>query len=615
MNNEIRDLAPITAAFSCEPSDISQALNGHNISHYTLDDDKNVKVITVGTPVSWGNLNHQDSLIVLNFDPEDPVRYICEDGSLINAEIVKCKPIDHNSMRQLDLEPTLTIKVQDDDVDSEHSSDNSNTTDDNVLDGAITSASTIDVSPIQVFKLLSIPQRKSLWGEGTSQFACPVVLASVPFNDITALEQWLQKIFNSPLFSNCSSLTLKVLTLRLLRHIHYLLVIQKKAPSLFKAALKIYEIEVQIESVQLQDMITKMMESLTLEDTSSSSDIAAYSDEEDSANDDSEMVLMRTNSGIFPNSSLIKILDRGSSDGSMHAKAVSHDGSGSSIPHATTKVATNTLSLSASSSGPVASASIAAPTASQRPPAAPGMARPSANVLSRFSATTRSQRRSRKPQASRFQPVIPPMHGPVAVPYVPPPPRTCMQSATVWLEQAKADFKAAGRLLQMQVVDSPSCSQTASNSACAADSEVEFPALVCFLCHETVEKCIKGVLYAYCGLSPNLVDNGNLVALYDGLDSSPHCPRPLLDTINDCVMSVSTHENKSRYPNYQNPPCAPASIYTTEDANEAFLAAKMLIEKLSSEVKFNQVLGDLDQMPARRFVSTLRSMPGDQGMF
>ena len=80
-------------------------------------------------------------------------------------------------------------------------------------------------------------------------------------------------------------------------------------------------------------------------------------------------------------------------------------------------------------------------------------------------------------------------------------------------------------------------------------------------------------------------------------------------------MCVSTHENKSRYPNYQNPPCAPASIYTTEDANEAFLAAKMLIEKLRSEDKFTQVLGDLDLIPARKFISTLRSVSADQSKF
>ena len=619
LNSEIHDLTPIAAAFSCEPGSISQALNRHSISSYRLDDDKNANTITVGTPISWGKLNPQDSLIVLNFDSEDPVRYVREDGSLINAEIVKCKPIGQNGMYQLELlEPILTIKVQEDDKGSERSND---TTDDEELDNTTANASTVEVSSIQVFKLLSIPQRKSLWGEGTSQFACPVVLASVPFNDFASLEQWLHKIFDSLLFSISSPHALKVLTLRLLRHIHYLLVTQKKSPLLFnKAALKIQEFQVQVESAHdrdidqrkddpMQDMITKMMESLTLEDTSDSSDT---SDEEDSSSDGgSKKLVQRLNSGTFPSSSLVEILDGGSSGGSTCAGAVSHvDGQGTS----TTKTVTSAPPLSTSSGG--GGASIAAtPSASQVPPAAQGahISQPPANVLSRFTATTKAQRRSRNPQAytSRFQSVIHhavPAAIPAAVPYVPPKPKTCMPSATAWLEQAKADFKAAGRLLQVHVI--------ASSSPGGESAEAEFPALVCFLCHETVEKCIKGVLYAYCGLSLHLVDCGNLVTLNNALDSSSsHCPKPLYDTIKECVMCVSTHENKSRYPNYQNPPCAPASIYTTEDANEAFFAAKMLIEKLSLEDKFTQVLGDLDHMPARKFVSTMRSVPEDQSKF
>ena len=603
VNNEIRDLTPIAAAFSCEPSFISQILNRHSISSYTLADDKNANTITVGTAVSWGKLNPQDSLIVLNFDPEDPVRYVREDGSLINAEIVKCKPIDHSKMHQFELlEPTLTIKVQEDDKASEHSND---TTDSEDPDDAAASASTIDVSPIQVFKLLSIPQRKSLWGEGTSQFACPVVLASIPFSDFTLLEKWLHIVLESPPFSNCSSHTVKVLALRLLRHIHYLLVIQKKAPLLFNiAALKIQEIQVQIESAydhdtdqrkddQMQDVIAKMMENLTLEDNSNNSDT---SDEEGTSDSDdgSKKPPQRVNSNTFLNSSLVEMLD------GVHGTS-------------TTQVVSNTPPPSTSSGGASAS-NAAAPSVSQVPPVPQGVhvTQPPASVLSRFTATTKAQRRSRKSQAqaSRFQPII--HHaapGPAAMPYVPPKPKTCMPSATAWLEQAKADFKAAGRLLEVHIIAS------SSPGADDAPREAEFPALVCFLCHETVEKCIKGVLYAYCGLSSHLVDCGNLVTLHNALESSLHCPKPLFDTIKECVMSVSTHENKSRYPNYQNPPCAPASIYTTEDANEAFLAAKMLIEKLSSEEKFNQVLGDLDQMPARKFVSTLRSMRVDQGKF
>ena len=127
------------------------------------------------------------------------------------------------------------------------------------------------------------------------------------------------------------------------------------------------------------------------------------------------------------------------------------------------------------------------------------------------------------------------------------------------------------------------------------------------------KKSVKGVLYTFCGLRQDLTFCGNLVTLLNILDSS-HCPRPLYHIIKECVMTVNRHENKSRFPNYQNPPCAPASIYNTEDAQEALLAAKKLIEGLKLEDKFSQVLGDLDKMPVKKFVSTLRSMPDNQGM-
>lgn len=49
-------------------------------------------------------------------------------------------------------------------------------------------------------------------------------------------------------------------------------------------------------------------------------------------------------------------------------------------------------------------------------------------------------------------------------------------------------------------------------------------------------------------------------------------------------------------------------MYNTEDAQEALLTAKKWLDK------FSQVLGDLDQMSVKKFVSILRSMPNNQGM-
>ena len=630
IDNEVHDLVPIAAAFECEPSGIPQALNRHNVSQYTPSDDKQAKPVIVGTPVSWDRLNHEDSLIVLNFDPEDPVRYICDDGTLINAEVVSCKPTDHSKMVGF-LKPTITIKVREDDKGSDASKDQRDSDDSSTDDGSAHTDDNVDsdnkineresdhedehglndhdavtkvVSPMQVFKLLTIPQRRSLWGEGASPFACPVVLALLPFKDFTSIEEWLHEVYDSSFISTYSELTLKVLTLRLLRHMHYLLVIQKKAPMLFnRAALKIYDIIVQKEHAcdtvdhkweqmqKVMKLLTKMMENLSLEDVSDDDD------------DDSELAVFKVSRRIFPSRSLVKIMDMGNDDDDD----ISDEGKNRRVnthgnPTSYHSQVSHRQLLSAQSSH---TSSTVSPSPVQRLPAVTGANQPPANTLSRFSSGTRLQRR-RQHQTSRFQPVT--FSAPQV--YVPQP-KTCMQSATAWLEQAKADFKAAGRLLISQDTNTLS-----STEACVAmgTEEEEFPALVCFLCHDTVEKCIKGILYANCGLKQNLVDCGNLVTLMHSLDSSPHCPRPLFDIIKECVMTVNRHEHRSRFPNYQNPPCAPASIYDTEDAEEAYLATKKFLELLKSEQTFCQVLGDLGQMPAKKFVSTLRSMPDNQGM-
>ena len=86
-----------------------------------------------------------------------------------------------------------------------------------------------------------------------------------------------------------------------------------------------------------------------------------------------------------------------------------------------------------------------------------------------------------------------------------------------------------------------------------------------------------------------------------------------MDAINECVMTVNRHENRSRFPNYQNYPCAPATIYSVEDAQEAFDATSKLLDLLQSDEKLKDVLQDLGQLPARRFMSALQYMPDNQG--
>ena len=146
-------------------------------------------------------------------------------------------------------------------------------------------------------------------------------------------------------------------------------------------------------------------------------------------------------------------------------------------------------------------------------------------------------------------------------------------------------------------------------------SSPQFPALVCFLCHEAVEKCLKGVMYAYCGLKPDLVNCSTLVSLYEDLKRSPHCPQNLIKPIEQCVMQVNEHEKKSHLPNYQIPHCAPAAVYTAINANEAFLATRTLFQCIQGDAKVATLLGDFEELPKPKFTSTLRSQAGTDGEF
>ena len=103
----------------------------------------------------------------------------------------------------------------------------------------------------------------------------------------------------------------------------------------------------------------------------------------------------------------------------------------------------------------------------------------------------------------------------------------------------------------------------------------QFPTVVCFLCHEAVEKSMKGVMYAYCGLSSDLVNCSSMKI-------SHFVPEHLSDPFEKCVMLLNEHQKMSRYPNFQIPPCAPAIVYTGAIATEVLIATKELFNKLMS---------------------------------
>ena len=174
-------------------------------------------------------------------------------------------------------------------------------------------------------------------------------------------------------------------------------------------------------------------------------------------------------------------------------------------------------------------------------------------------------------------------------PKEPPPPSH--ENAQIWLHQAKTDYRSALFLMGKVDID---IDAPISFEGDIQSKRRDFSALVCFLCHEAVEKCIKGVLYAYCGLKPGLAKSGNLVSLYEELKGSPHCPENLVDPIELCVMQINEHGKKSRHPNYHIPPRAPASVYTAANAEEACLATSQFFKHVREDSKMSSLLGELE---------------------
>ena len=125
----------------------------------------------------------------------------------------------------------------------------------------------------------------------------------------------------------------------------------------------------------------------------------------------------------------------------------------------------------------------------------------------------------------------------------------------------------------------------------------KFPALVCFLCHDVVEKCIKGILYAKCGMPVQLVKVPHLMSLYEVVNGSEHCSQELKQAIRRAVHQVNEHCDASRYPNYQIPPCAPASVYTEWQAREAIVAAGVLLKEVMKVSELQEMIGELQELP------------------
>ena len=599
LHGTITNTSLIADIFECDPAKISTVLTKSHVSPYNPSSLPTTHQHKIGDNVCMDQLFHEDLLIIIDYVPEEIVLYCSGyQNTLEYAEVVECCTPDNVYDKSVKIKALVHCTSEDDD-DSEC-----------VL--------TYKVSPLQVFKIFTTSQRKALMSTQSSKFATPLSMMEAPSNS-SEIEVWLEEILQSRLIQSLSSYSVQLIILRLVKHIHYQLITQGRASGhvFTKAMSSLQDLvnAVPLPAIpmksDLSSSITKLMEHLTL----AGNNTTDSDDENESTITHAIFTDEQRQSVQYPSASEECDQQALAAPGTLHLRIT-----GPSTP----------APVHAHQSGTSASA----------------LPIPSLPQTRRFVQTRRGHRSisTHVPQ-SRF------LHH--VAPTEPPRPQTCTRSAQMWFDQAKADYKAACSLVSLPQslseeetdedarsvlsLGTSSYSSTenipeaenseelltshvaklataeergssttplsSSNSDSEADEEMEFhptndiacqfPALVCFLCHDTIEKCLKAVSYAFCGLRQDLMNSSHLVTLINHLKQSSHCPQDLKDPMEECVMSVNMHENKSRYPNFQIPPCAPVAVYQPSDAQETLTAVEKLLKVLCGNIVLEPLIGEI----------------------
>ena len=152
-------------------------------------------------------------------------------------------------------------------------------------------------------------------------------------------------------------------------------------------------------------------------------------------------------------------------------------------------------------------------------------------------------------------------------------PQINLQEARIWYYQASADFQACERLIYEKSPKNPSkflCQQ---------------PALLCYLSHEVVEKCLKALCFTTCGLNKDIKDTENLVFLYKQLS------KLLKDnSLEEYVHQVSEYDRSTQFPDAHVPPEPPCCVYDEIEAYNAFNAAEKVVKYVKDKLCDDQGL-------------------------
>lgn len=557
LDHAIKNEQNIATLFECEPEHISALLTQNQIPEYSFHDEDHTSTNDVGTTLSLATLSPHEALIVINFRQDEKVKYYSPSGELIFARVVT----SHVSMEGKKI-TSRCIEISTSDLKDD---------DESFL-----------VSPLEVFKILTLPQIKSLQSGKPNQFASPLNMAAVPCENVEKITAWIKQLYCSEDVLMYSGLLLSMVKIRLMAHLHFHLHTGNVSAELFRhAVLQVLDCVVDeplpycLSHDNTEEIISlcNFMEKLSLECEESNSN---------SEDEDSE-----------------KEYEGSERKGGSEKEYEGSEKEGASTFTGTKRVDTYCYTTKKSNercdysryhinvkrSSP---ASKPKPCPAPIPSQVPVTRQSMGTVYSRFSPkksvkTIPSRFKSVASQAEKKKPPTPPIH---------------KEKARAWLEQAKADFKAVQVLCEV------------NSEVHGGAGKCQFPALVCFLCHDVVEKCLKGLLFVYVEkINQQIMNCSNLVTVLQLLKSNDSMcsDQNLITVLHDTVMVVSVYETKSRYPSLHNSFTAPAAVYVPSDSAEAFGAVSTLITSLTAVQVISEIIGDLGITPKPKFISSMKS--------
>ena len=560
MKNLLRNASHIGTILDCPPSDIQNTLDQIQVAPFDF-----LAADTIASNIDCiigrkfeRHLHHQDFLLICNFTPGELVVF-CSAGSGVCQY---ARVVESNYRPGCDITERYLVLL------------------------ANENKPPVYASPLQVYKILDMSQRALLWNTSSlagndPKFAISLTLADVPHEQVL-VKRWLKNIYNTSYLKN--TLRLSSLSVRLVTHIHYMFVTLEMCPDLFSICVK--------EVIKI---------------------LKQQSSSWSSGNDYKTCVAS------------IELLVKQLTGSSLHVKKIVS-------PDATLSADTQplqSLNQPQDVSGQPAkqsTSSNASPADFQlvSPPLLPALPQTVAGVgcqppttypqVSTIGGSRLVQLANSAQNASLKSRVVPTtlqnLCSSTTQPTCPQPTPIDSNKAKMWLVQAKADLLAAHFLHNETTnTDEEDSYQLAGNET----DVCRFPALVCFLSHDVVEKCLKGVLYAKRGFFGHLQDSNIVVELMEMINETSDFNQQFKDVVRECAMQINEHVAKSRYPHYQVPPCAPAEVYTVFQAAEALSAATKMMKNAAKLSGIGELVGDLDSLPSLRLTTALSFMEKDQG--